>query len=401
MFCHSCGNKRLDTERYCPKCGTAFMEGLDEVSATTEDNSNSSSLPPKKQQSKKNKTLTLWLLPILSTLCVTIVLISYYYYEASINNRVASLNQKIESNFSSGEYKQAEKKITEALELRDMTMFQQYRDIVKLALQYEQKLHEIDDLIQLNQVIQASLHIKNLKEHMHETNYYLPLLQPIQLRLENTEVNLTVAEAKMELNELETVAELGQKLSSLSSFNGEEAEKIKQQILNKIVQISYEKAEMHLQKHEFSKALYALETGLQYAINDAKLLSFIDRVNDEKLAFEHAEQNRLEAAMVAAAKEDLKNRTEAVEITSIDIELDEFGDVYLFGDVINNGTTTIYSIDIHYSIFDEDEELVTETVTSVYPYELAPGETGRFSHSYYGIFEELSVTVESITWQIY
>ncbi|MEB1806375.1 MAG: FxLYD domain-containing protein [Bacillaceae bacterium] len=374
------------------------MENLDEVSATTEEDSYPTTLPPKKQYSKR-KTLTLWLLPVVSILFVTIGLISYYYYEASINNKIATLNRQIESNFSAGEYEKAEKKITEALELRDMTMFQQYRDVVKLALHYEEKLHEIDDLIQLNQVIQASHHIKKLKEHMHETNY-LPLLQPIQIRLENTEINLTVAEAKMELNELETVAELAQKLSSLSSFNGEEAEKIKQQILNKIVQLSYEKAEIHLQKHEFSKALYALETGLQYAINDEKLLSFIDRVNDEKLAFEKAEQNRLEAAMVAAAKEDLKNRTEAVDITSINIELDEFGDVSLFGDVINNGTTTIYSIDIHYSIFDEDEELVSESVTSVYPYELAPGETGRFSHSYYGVFEELSVSVESITWQI-
>ncbi len=375
------------------------MDSLDEVSATTEESSYSNTLPPKNQRSKKKKILTIWLLPLLSTLVITIGLISYYYYETSINEQIVYLNKQIESNISAGEYEKAEKRITEALQLRDVELLYEYLDAVLLAQNYEQELLEIDELIQMNKVIQASYQIKNLKDHMQGTNY-LSLLQPIQQQMEKTEITLTVAEAKIELNELETVEELAQKLSSLSSLNDEEANKIKQQILNKIVQLSYEKAEMHLQKHEFSNALYALETGLQYAINDEKLLSFIDRVNDEKLAFEKAEQNRLEAAMVAAAKEDLKNRTEAVEITSIEIELDEFGDVYLFGDVVNNGTTSIYSIDIHYSIFNEDEELVGESVTSVYPYLLSPGETGRFSHSYYGVYEELNVSVDSITWQI-
>ncbi|WP_209123266.1 FxLYD domain-containing protein [Alkalihalobacillus sp. BA299] len=399
MFCHSCGNKRLNNETYCSKCGTAFINNLEEISATIEQNSFSSTLPPINQQSNNKKTLYLWLLPLVSSLFVTIGLISYYYYETKINERVVSLNQQIEASLSSGDYEQSQQQLTEALQLRDVDTLQQFEDIIAAALIYEQELQEINELIQRNEVDQASHQIETLNEQINETTYP-SLLQPIQKKLEKAAITLTVVEVKMELNELTTVEELAHKLSSLSSLNNEETEKIKQQIVNKIVQFSYEKAEKHLQQHEFSNALYALETGLQYAINNEKLLSFIERVKNEKLAFEKAEQTRLEEAMIAAAKEDLKNRTEAVEITSLDIELDKYGDIYLYGDVINNGTTTIYSIDIHYSIFDKNDEFVGNSVTSVYPYYLSPGETGRFSHSYYGVYEELNVTVDSITWQI-
>ncbi len=398
MFCHSCGNKRLDNERYCQKCGTGFIDSKEGINSTVEQQSESSTTLPKNQQSKW-KSLKLWLFPLLSTLIILIGLLFYSYYEISLNQRVHALNSQIEFSISIGDYQKAEQQINEALQLRDIVTLQQINDVIEKALFYEQELVEIEELIQRNAVEKASYQIETLKKHLNETNY-LSLLQPIEHKLEKAEITITVAGIKMELNELDTVEELAQNLSSISSLSDEEASKVKEQITNKIVQLSYEKAEKHLHKHEFSNAIYALEIGLQYAINDEKLLSFIERVNNEKLAFEKAEKNRLEEAMVAAAKEDLRNRTEAVEITSIHIEMDEYGDVYLYGDVVNNGTTTIYSIDIHYSTFDKSEEKVGNAVTSVYPYDLSPGEIGRFSHSYYGVFEDLNVKVDNITWQI-
>ncbi|MEH7524864.1 FxLYD domain-containing protein, partial [Bacillus sp. JJ1503] len=118
------------------------------------------------------------------------------------------------------------------------------------------------------------------------------------------------------------------------------------------------------------------------------------------LAFEEAEQQRIEKAMEAAAKEDLQNRTAAVSVSDFSAETDEYGDLYIIGNVKNVATTSISSITIYYTIYNENGGFLSSGYTSVYPYYLEPGELGYFDNIYYGVGQNVNVEIDNITWYL-
>ena len=211
---------------------------------------------------------------------------------------------------------------------------------------------------------------------------------------------ITIGKIKKELNELSTIDELGSRLSMLESLTEEEAEKIKEEIINKIVQISTDEVEKLLAEKKFSKAFETIDKALQFDHDNEKLLALRERVNQEKVAFEEAEQKRMEQAIEAAAREDLKNRTEAVEITDFSIELDEYGDLYIHGEVKNKATVGISLITVNYTIYNKDGTYIDDGFIYVYPDYLAPGEKGTFEDVYYGIYEDVTVQIDNVTWYL-
>nr|WP_276569409.1 FxLYD domain-containing protein [Cytobacillus firmus] len=104
--------------------------------------------------------------------------------------------------------------------------------------------------------------------------------------------------------------------------------------------------------------------------------------------------------MEAAAQEDIKNRTAAVEVLGLTAEVDEYGDLYVTGEVKNTATTAISSVTIYYSIYDENNGYIDEGVAIVYPYYLEPGESGAFDDMYYGVYQNATVTIDNITWYL-
>ena len=125
-----------------------------------------------------------------------------------------------------------------------------------------------------------------------------------------------------------------------------------------------------------------------------------EKVKNEQVAFEKAEQERIEQAMKAAAQEDLKNRTAAVEVTALNANVDEYGDLYINGEIKNVATKGIYSITIYYTITDAEGNYLDDGFTTVYPYYVKPGDTGTFEDIYYGVNENAKVAIDNITWYL-
>ena len=65
-------------------------------------------------------------------------------------------------------------------------------------------------------------------------------------------MNITVGKIKTELNDLTTIDKLSGKLSILASLPEKEARAVRQEILNKIVQISLDQAGQQLKEKQFS-----------------------------------------------------------------------------------------------------------------------------------------------------
>lgn len=339
------------------------------------------------------------LLPILSLLLVTSGLTIYYFQEKSLNKDVLELNQTAEETALQGDYEKAKQLLLEAQSSRPgFTTLELNINVINKAIEYEMTLNKINENIKKTQFSQASKELANLRDEvaLNHSPFFIPFYE----QMDEKDVSIKVGTIKQELNDLETIDQLAGKLSIIASLPNKEASAVKSEILSKIVKISIDEAENKLANKQFTQAFYTIDKGLQYAINNEKLLALKKRVEQEKAAFELAEQQRIEQAMEMAAQEDLKNRTAAVEVDDFTVNVDKYGDLYLSGTVKNVATKAITSVTIHYSIYDENNEHLDTGTTSVYPYELSPGESGSFEDVYYGFNQDGDVEVDNITWYL-
>lgn len=396
MYCHQCGENIAEKSRFCSHCGAKIADNDDAVSQRQSRTENAAGAMPKKNWVRRFSPA---LIPVLSLAIVSGGLAFMYNYEHDINKEVMSLKVKAEETALNGEFKDAQGLLLQAKSKRpEYTVLEQNLDGINQAIQYEETLANISDLIKKTEFEAALKEIASLKEKLKANQS--PLFLPLQEEVKQKETSIKIGMIKQQLNDLTTVDQLAGKLSILSSFPEKDASAIKSEILNKIVSISVKEAEEELSNKQFSAASSTLDKGLQYAVNNEKLLALKDRIQQEKEAFEKAEQLRLEQAMEAAAQEDLNNQTAAVDVTEFTAEVDEYGDLYFKGSIENIATAAISSITIHYRISDESGQTIDEGSTSVYPYELQPGETGTFEDVYYGVHQDVIVDIDNITWYL-
>lgn len=405
MYCHQCGAELAENSQFCSQCGVKVQnqpkKGQDSNNKGTM-LIDETAVGIELEQEKAGISIARFLpafLPLFSLILVSIILVSYYYHGKKVNEEVIELKNSADEAAIEGNYEKAKEYLLEAQTKRpDYSVLELDYNAINDAVSYDQSLNLIDDQIKKTQFSQASKELASLKDKLLRQQG--PLFAPFHQQIDEKNISITVGTVKKELTDLTTVDQLAKKLSILASMPKKEASAVKEEILNKIIQISTDVAEAEVSNKQFSDAIEIIDKGLQYAINNEKLLSLKDRVKQEKDAFELAEQQRIDQALEAAAQEDLKNRTAAVEVADFSVDVDEFGDVYLTGKVENVATKGITSITISYKIMDENDEVIDTGDASVYPYELAPGETGSFEDTYYGDNQNVTVEINNITWYL-
>jgi tetratricopeptide (TPR) repeat protein len=430
MFCHQCGEKLADSSRFCSNCGEKAVhetqQSDNEISSEHSDLDHShlpidttnqsdlaatmeqlpeEELSPTAQARSKRKnrggmiTKLPILIPIISFLLCGGGVSAYYVIETNTNEDVLALQQSAETAALNGDYTKAEKDLRAAKELRPAyAVLQQNLQTVNRAASYDAALVSISDHIKKQKFAEAETELTSLKIDV-ETEVD-PLFDSFTELIAASEVTVTVGKVKQELSELTTVQDLAGKLNILTTLSTEEAAAVKDQIITKIVQITNENAEVHLQNKQYSDALASVNKGLEYSTDNETLLAFKEKIQQEQAAFEQAETERLERAMEAAAKEDLQNRTAAVDVTFFEAEVDEFGDLYLYGEVTNVATKDISQITIYYSVYDLEGEYLYDSWTSVYPYSIRPGEQGSFDDVVFYLYEDVNVEIDNITWYL-
>lgn len=406
MFCHHCGEKLPQESQFCTSCGTRMTKKSnltsEQVKPVATDAAKYTKINTKETKQQPKNSASLWLAilpPFLSLILIGGGVAAYYFYEQNQNERVLSLQAAAEEAAITGDYSRAKNDLYKAQEIRpDYAVLTHDLQEIKRMETYKKDLDAIGEQIKGQKYTEAEESLNTLKQQAQgETG---PLFSPLNQLIDDKEVIITVGKVKQELDQLTTVSALADKLNVISSLPAEEAEGVKKQILNKIVQISSDNATIKLESKQFSDALATINEGLEHATDDKTLLSFKDKIEQEQLAFENAEQERLEQAMEAAAKEELKNQTAAVEVTAFETYIDEYGDLYLYGDITNVATTEISSVTIYYTVYDTDGYYLDDSYTTVYPYYLSPGEMGSFEDYMYYVYEDVTVEIDDITWYV-
>ncbi|WP_010199055.1 FxLYD domain-containing protein [Bacillus sp. m3-13] len=391
MFCHKCGRKVTSDANFCFNCGANLKDDVE----YNEDEW----LEGRGKNKKKRFTYMPFLPPIISLVLIAGTIGWYYNHEQSVNAEVLTIKKEAEDLALQGEYDMAKEELAGAMELRpSYHVLRNNLEVVKIAEEVNGELKEIREQIKSKKFEDAEKNLTRLREKI--TRLDGPLIQPLKEDVSEKDVMIKVGKINSELDQLKTVDELSRKLAVISSIPSEEGKAVKEQILNRIVQLTVEDAEEKIEQKQFTNAMTLADRGLQYAVNDKRLMSLKEKIEQSRLEFEQAEFDRIEKAMEAAAKEDLKNKNAALEIVNFKTEEDEVGGMTVTGEVKNIVSATVSSITVYYNILSKDKNILDTGFTTVYPFKLEPGKKGKFEDYYYGVFEDVTVEIENITWVV-
>ncbi|QWU17016.1 FxLYD domain-containing protein [Paenibacillus sophorae] len=418
MYCHQCGAKNAPKQKVCAKCGARLLTAeerqvLLEVAAGAE-----AVQQPGMAAHRRGETLSsqddktgakgktsgagrafLWLIPLLLAGSVGLALTMYYNYEQSLNREVTALQQRAQKEALAGHYSSAVQLLEEAEGKRPRyTALRQDRELTAKAAELQLQLEKASGQLKeqkLDAGEKALNHIANMVNKRQE-----PLFAPLKKQLAAGQVKLAVLKVKSELDKLNTVDALAEKLDTVSGLSGQEAAAVKAQIIGKIVGISYAAAERKLRDKDFVGAMAEVDSGLLYAADNKKLIAYRKQIADAKKEFERAEAERIQLAEQKAAEEDLNNRTAAVDVSGLHVVLDDYGDLQISGTVTNKATRPIYSVSINLDIYDSSGSYLGNTYAGVSPYHLEPGETGDFTTWYYGVYSQAQASVVNATWYL-
>ncbi|MBM7619855.1 tetratricopeptide (TPR) repeat protein [Bacillus tianshenii] len=394
MFCHNCGLKVSSDAKFCSNCGA----NLREEDIHKNDNEIIEGRGMDRNRKKSGVILPL-LIPVLAFSLLVGGLGWFYFHETKVNGKVIALKDSAEELALEGKYEQSKSKLSSAIDLRPRYyVLQNNLEVVMIAEELQAEMQDTNALIKDKKFEDAEKELSRLNEKIAKLNG--PLFQPIKKELAEKDTMIKVGKINSELDQLKTVDELARKLAVLSAIPSEEGKAVKEQILNRIVQITTTNAETELEQKQFTKAISLTDKGLQYAINDKRLLSLKEKIEQTRTEFELAEQERIEKAMEAAAKEDLKNRNAALEVVGLKYVEDDAGGMTITGEVKNIVSKTVSSITVYYNILSKDKTVLDTGFTTVYPYKLPPGEKAKFEDYYYGVFEDVTVEIENMTWLV-
>lgn len=382
LHCPYCGSSVNDNESFCVICGKKLPEDI-----------NHRIIPNK----KFNK---LWIVPIAAFAIFLLSSILSYVFLENRSTKALDLYNQAEENVLTGEYAAAEQLFAEALQLKsnfpqaDTSLL-----FTKRALEIQSSLIKAEELL-LEKNYQEAISIINEAESEIQ-NFYGPAISDLISRIISQRNDVKIEQLEELLQNDPSIDDLKILLWEADSIDEENAGEIAQSIRSQIIDYTFSKASEQLNARHFNDALILVEDGLKYAPDSEKLQSLETSIHNEQVAFETAQQERLEQAMNMALEEREMNESDAVDLLEIAVGTDEQGNTFVKGEVKSVATVPINSIIIDYTLFNRNEMEIVSNEVFVYPDRLYPDENGNFEFTHFDINESrqnLQVEVNKITW---
>jgi hypothetical protein len=406
MFCTSCGNNLKSTDLFCSQCGsrvsldeqknTDINEPLDmesdeiEIGIDDEDELSPQSFPLYKNS---------WFIPLVTLLLSVAFLSSYYAYGFYVTKQVESLRVKGELLALEGDFSQAKKLIEQGLRARpNHQALQEGLILIEEGQRIQEQLNKGNQLKEEDQFKEALTILEEAEKTIKLGKG--PLYDMLQEKVSEAKLETLITQVELEIEDKKQIDELSPYIMKLSAVDDSRAKKLIQMIYTKITYIALENASQFLEKKQFSTALSIVDKALDYDTENILLLSFKEKIEKEQASFESAEQKRLEQAMIVAAKEEEKNRTQSVEVIEINLHLNDYGDLTIYGQVKNIGTKPISSVQIYYTVYDEQNNQMGSSSTFVNPNYIESKGIGDFQDYHYSVWDGDRVEVSEITWNI-
>ena len=242
MYCHQCGEQVIaDTDTSCPHCGARIQNTAQEETAAGITPASRLGKPEKPRKTSKLGRILPALIPIISFILVAAGLAIYYVQEQNINKEVLQLKEDAEQAALQQKFKEAKGLLAGALnEPPNYETLTTDLEAVEQAIVYKEKLAKVSEHIKKTQFDHADKELTKVKNQLNDKKS--PIFMPFHKQIKDKDVNITVGKIKTELNDLTTIDKLSGKTLILASLPEKEARAVRQEILNKIVQISLDQA---------------------------------------------------------------------------------------------------------------------------------------------------------------
>ncbi|WP_188454635.1 zinc-ribbon domain-containing protein [Virgibacillus oceani] len=380
--CPYCGTKVKEDELYCINCGRQQPNDVYDR------------LGIKKQFNK------LWYVPIFITIFLLFTSGIYYLFLQNKTAEAKELYEQGEKSALEGDYKEAKELFQDAFNHKqNMTEAKVSRDFMGNVQKLQAKLQDAQEQVE-NQEFQKALSFINEAEKLLK-NFNGTIVTELINTIVSQRQSTKIEQLNYELQQSPTIDDLKILLWEADAIKNDEAKAITATIRNQIIDYSFSKASELLNKKQFSDASIMVDDGLKYAPESDKLQSLKTTIDKEKIAFETAQQQRIEQAISTAAEEQKLNENDAIELVSVKAESDEQGKLVVKGKVKSIATIPINSVQIEYSLATKNgEEFLTNEIY-VYPDTLYPDETGKFEFTHFDIDKkekDIDIKVNKIKW---
>ncbi|MGM7703168.1 zinc-ribbon domain-containing protein [Pseudalkalibacillus sp. Hm43] len=379
MYCSNCGKQLQIGDTYCLACGSKRLPTVDETT-------------------KKMKRWQ-WLAPLLAFILVTTSLAGYFYSEHRKTEAAIQAFDNGEKAALDGDYKKAKQAFQTALDHRsDFKAATENMRLIEDALHIQERLNISEKHIEEKAFDKASEQIQKAESTLR--SYTGKVASALDQKITSNENALNIAHLQYDMEGKSTLDELEPLLTKADAIQSPEAEQIAEEIRKRIAEIAYVQANDFLTDNQFSAALASVKKGLYHEPKSKKLLSLKTTIHNEQVAFEQAEQKRIEQAIVAAAEEKEHNLNNAIKLNSIEAKMNHLGDIIVTGTIKSQATVPIGSIRISYTLTDQDGKIFDKNEVFVYPDILYPDETGTFEYTHYLVNEELNVKFNEADWHV-
>ncbi|WP_079709303.1 zinc ribbon domain-containing protein [Paraliobacillus ryukyuensis] len=377
-YCPYCGSKINTEELFCVECGEKLPVDINER------------FPAK----PKRFRLLSYIVSLL--LLASIGFVCYYLYLNYQENNALIKYQSAEDNLLKMEFQKAHQQLEKSLTFKEN--FPEAKNLLQFTDVAKNISAAIEDISSSN-YDEKLIAINNGKKQI--SAFTGTVVDNFQTSLNNQQKEVQLQKVKTKLESEPDIHTLQTILWEAEGIQDPEADEIVTSIQEQLVAYTSTRANDYLTKKQFSNAKKIIEQGLQYVPNSEKLSSLKTTIEKEKTAFETAQEQRIEQAMTAVEAENDKNKNDAVKLKDISISSNDQGEVIVSGELTSVATVPINTIAVHYTITNDDDEVVTENDIYVYPDTLYPDETGKFDHTHFDIdtaASSLQVSIDSITW---
>lgn len=356
-----------------------------------------------KQRIKQDRTFNrYWLIPIISLSLCIITLISYYFIE---NYR----SEKAKHLYEIGEQHLQDQKFENAItSFKDALTYKAHFPQAEIALQFSKKALNIKTEMEGIQTLLNNEHYEKasalIEENDKQLRYYQgEVVNNLIALLSNYRDTINIAQIQNKLSKEYSIEDLKVILWEATSINNDDAQTIADRIRQEIADYSFSIASEKLNKHHFNDALFIVEDGLKYAPYSDKLQSLQQTIEKEKVAFETAQQERIEQALHIAEEEQAFNKNEAVKVKEAKLSKDDKDRLVVSGEIESQATVPIQSVFVEYKIVTDDGSVLDTNRVFAFPERIYPKDVGSFEFTHYeidGNRNNLSIEVEKITWYI-
>lgn len=384
FYCPYCGTQLQLDESYCLTCGKKMTKQI-------------------KQRIKQDRTFNrYWLIPIISLSLCIITLISYYFIE---NYR----SEKAKHLYEIGEQHLQDQKFENAItSFKDALTYKAHFPQAEIALQFSKKALNIKTEMEGIQTLLNNEHYEKasalIEENDKQLRYYQgEVVNNLIALLSNYRDTINIAQIQNKLSKEYSIEDLKVILWEATSINNDDAQTIADRIRQEIADYSFSIASEKLNKHHFNDALFIVEDGLKYAPYSDKLQSLQQTIEKEKVAFETAQQERIEQALHIAEEEQAFNKNEAVKVKEAKLSKDDKDRLVVSGEIESQATVPIQSVFVEYKIVTDDGSVLDTNRVFAFPERIYPKDVGSFEFTHYeidGNRNNLSIEVEKITWYI-